>query len=185
MTECRLCKTNYDTVPDVCFKCGFPFNAGEAEQGKFIGQQILKKGKISNAKDSLGTARVILFLIGGLNLLAYLMQYRYIVDPLALVLTFGLIAIFLAGGIFIKKYPLPSIIVPLSILLFLYGLTWYLNPAAFINGIIWKMVYVGGLIYALYNVLTARKIQQESDYLHAEKFDEKKDTLKDDLLDQF
>lgn len=160
---CPTCKTNYETEPETCPKCGFPFSGTEKEKSLFIGQQILKKGKVKDTKDVIKRARIILWVIGGLNLLISPIYYGG--EPVLVII--GLITgvLFIGFGLLASVKPFISILIPLILLILAYTTSAIINPDQFYRGILWKFVFVGVLVYALVSILEAEKLKKESSFM--------------------
>ncbi|MCD4724127.1 MAG: zinc-ribbon domain-containing protein [Bacteroidales bacterium] len=171
MIICPTCKTNYEIQPETCTKCGFPFTGTEKEKSIFIGQQILKKGNVSDTKDRIKRARIILWIIGGLNILSPFLIYNN--NPLqGIYIITGIIIglIFIGFGFFTYKKPLISILIPLILLLLFYIIGAIAEPISLIQGIIWKVIFVSGLIYGLISIIKAEKIRKESEFLKEQNY---------------
>ncbi len=81
---CPAYKTEFSKQPITCKKRGFPFSGTEKEKSLFICQQILKKGKVSDNK--IKRARIILRIIGGINILSPFFTYKKPSDCLKTIL---------------------------------------------------------------------------------------------------
>ena len=88
----------------------------EKEKAVFIGQQILNKGAVTETKDRIKTARIILWIIGGVNILL-----AFFVDPLLGRSTIITGLIFIGFGFLTYKKPLISVVIPLILTLFPYS----------------------------------------------------------------
>ncbi len=162
---CPVCKTNYDNEPEKCLKCEYPFNGTEKEKSIFIGQQIFKKETISEAKAHIKKARIILWVIGGLFLLmSGFLAYNGM--PSASFLG-GLIlgGIFLGFGFLSYKFPFISILLPFIILFLFYVTMAIIDISTLLQGLIWKIIFMTGLGYALFSMIQAEKIKKESKFL--------------------
>jgi hypothetical protein len=168
MTTCPTCNTYYDVQPQCCATCGFPFLGTEKEKSVFIGQQIVKKGHIADTKKRIKVARIILWIIGGVNTimaLFFILQnnlYRGIE-----VLLVGLL--FIWFGFYTCKKPLISILIPFVLLLLSYTANAIVAPALLLDGLLWKVLSLLGLLIALVSVIKAEKLKKESEFLKAQK----------------
>lgn len=168
---CPTCKSNYENQPQICTKCGFPFNGTEKEKSLFIGQQILKKGNVNDTKDRIKLARVILWIIGGLNILTPFIFYNNNPAREVFIIT-GLVLglIFIGFGFLTFKKPFISILIPLIILILFYTIAAIAEPITLFQGIVWKVVFLSGLIYSLISIIQAEKIKKESEYLKEQNY---------------
>ena len=168
---CPVCKTTFNEQPVKCNSCGFPFSATEKEKSLFIGQQILKKRTVSDTKDKIKRARIILWSIGGMNLLASLFaltnaqaQNVFVVAGVIL----GLV--FIGFGFLAYKKPFISILIPLILLVLLHLAAAIADPSTLLRGIILKVVFIGVLIYGLVGIVEAEKIRKESEFMQKQNY---------------
>ena len=171
LMTCPVCKTDYPDSPELCGKCGFPFAGTDKEKSSFIGQQILKKGKITDTQDSIKRARIILWVVGTLNILScFFFNAR---DPLYLyyvVAGAAIGVIFIGFGFLAYKKPFLSILIPLVLLLAVYLLQIVDDPGTILEGIVWKVIFLSGLSYGLINIIRANKIRKESEFLEGQAY---------------
>ena len=166
INTCKTCKTEYETMPEICSNCGFPFKGTDKEKSHFVAHQILKKNIIKTTKESIKKARTVLFLIGGFNILIPLFKYlngQY--DGIMLFLSIIIGLIFLLFGFTAKYKPFISILIPLSLLSIFYLLITIIDPTTLFNGIIWKFIFLGSMIYSLNSIIKSEKIKKESIHL--------------------
>jgi len=163
---CPTCKSDFKTKPVSCSKCGYPFSGTDKERATFIGQQILKKGDVSDTKDKVKRARIILWIIGGINILFSLLIYQNF--PLLIGVILGLI--FIGFGFLTYRKPFISILTPLILLVSYYIFLGIYNPNTLIQGVIWKIVILSSLVFALIGLIKAEKIRKESDFLREQNY---------------
>lgn len=160
---CPNCKEICDTKADKCASCGYPFSGTEAEKSTFIGDQVLKVGRLEvDAKDTLRNAKLTLFIIGGMNII---LSFVMITSPITLIISVIIGLAFIVFGFFVEEEPLLFLVIALVLLLLLYVGDAVFDPAMFMKGILWKILYVTTLIYGIIRIRLADKIRKESDYL--------------------
>jgi hypothetical protein len=166
LKKCPTCKIVYELQPDKCDNCGYPFSGTDKDKSHFVAHQVLKKGKISDTRDRIKNARIILFVIAGFNIIVPFFKYS---DTdfggvlIGLSILIGLI--FLVFGILAKRKPFISILIPLVLLLVFYLLGFIVEPATLFRGILWKALFIGGLLYGLISIKESEKIKKESNHL--------------------
>ena len=166
LIKCPTCKTDYESQPDKCNNCGYPFNGTDKEKSHFVAHQIMKKGKISDTKDSIKRTRTILFVIAGFNIVIPFFKFanaQYGGLMIAMSIFIGLI--FLVFGFTAKKKPFISIIIPLILLIIFYVIDAIIEPTTLIRGIVWKILFIGSMIYSLISIIESEKIKRESEHL--------------------
>lgn len=182
---CPYCGHIYESIPVKCVNCKYPFTASEKEKSIFIGQQISKKGVISDSKKKIKIVKIILLVLGIGSVLFALQHlflssrypYYFHMYPFIMILQYINIVIgcVLIGCAFLaKKHPVISTAIPLGILTLLYILIIIVNPRYMLIGIIWKAILFSVLAYGFFNSLEAQNISKESNYLNTHKDNENK-----------
>ena len=163
-TTCTICETVYAVEPPFCLKCEYPFSALEKDKSVFVGRLFSKKLKIKEAKDKIKRAQNILWVIGGINVLSYavVVSQSLVVDLNILDLFIGLF--FIVFGFYASKNPFLAILISLILLISLYALNAWVDPVSIFRGIIFKIVFIVGLVYALKSIYEVQKIKNENDY---------------------
>lgn len=168
--KCPVCKSLNEVKEEYCNSCAYPFNASETEQSKFIGQLILKKSSIAEAKTKIKRARIALWLIGAYFILSTLYIFTsisYDLLPLAYFLPgifFGIL--FVGFGFLSYRLPAISIIIPLVLLLAYWVFSAALDTNSLLNGLLFKIAILLILGYALLSVFHSQKLKKESDFLN-------------------
>jgi hypothetical protein len=161
MIKCPTCKSEYQNPVDCCSKCGYPFNGTDQERSSFVAQQIIKGGHIDDAKNSLKSAKAILFVIGAVNII-----FSVLSGNVSVIITGGIVGLgFIVFGFVVERSPFLFLVIPLSLLLLLYLADALFDPMTLIRGIGWKIAYITSLSYAIVRVKRAEKIKKESEYL--------------------
>jgi len=166
MIKCPTCKADYDVQPDKCDKCGYPFAGTDIEKSHFVAHQILKKGKISDTKDSIKKTRTVLFVIAGFYFVIPFFQFanaQFAGLLIGMSIFIGLI--FMVFGFTAKKKPFISILIPLIILIVFYLLDALFDPTTIFRGIVWKILFIGSMVYSLISIKESEKIRKESEHL--------------------
>jgi hypothetical protein len=159
---CNYCKSSVTEADDFCPNCKYPLKGTEKEKSIFIGQQVLKKGTISDAKIVRKNASYILLFIGIVNLLVpmirFLISSSYIVEFII-----GLIigVLFIVLSFKARKVVYYPFIIGIIFLLFIYIINGIIQPESIIAGISWKIFYLGGLTYGIYLTYQEKLIKKE------------------------
>lgn len=165
--SCPTCQSNYTTEVENCLKCGYPFTGTEKEKSVFIGRQIVKKGKISETRDSIKVARMVLWAIGVINLVFAIINYTKGIEfrfdfyaSLIIAMTF------LAFGLLTYKKPLFSILTPLILISLYYVLLGFIDLSLIWTGIIWKIAILSSLVITVRNIIRSNRLKRESDFMN-------------------
>ena len=159
---CPACKNDVGVAEINCSICEFPFEGTEKEKSIHIGRFIGKKGVIIDAEDHLIKSRNLLFLAAGFYALGTFINLSFLLKyPVALIINIAVISILVMCGILIKRAPLFFLIFPLALLFSIY-LSNYLNdPSSIYNGILFKIIILGSLIYSIYLYLASKKFKKK------------------------
>ncbi|TKS56815.1 hypothetical protein [Mesohalobacter halotolerans] len=161
--SCPACKSNGQTDIKGCSSCGYSFEATSEEQSKFIGQLILKKSTLKEAKTKLKRARIALWIIGGYFVLSgvYFMLTFEAFSPLYFVppMIFGLL--FIGFGFLTFKSPIISIVISLILIISYWGFNAVIDINAIIRGLLFKIVILMVMIHALMSTIQAKSIQKK------------------------
>ncbi len=160
--NCPNCQSEYPETTITCTTCGFPFTATDQEKSAFIARQILKAGEIGDATQSVKSAQNILY---GLGIVTCLFSFFVSNDNFALILNLLLGIGFLIFGYLVVKSPMQILTLALALLLSIYLLNALIDWTTLFRGIIWKVICVSSLSYAIFKYKKAEKIKKESDYL--------------------
>ena len=146
---------------DLCSKCGYPFTGTDSQKASFVAQQILKVGKIDDAKESVKTAKRVLLIIGGINIL-----YAMFSGDVGTILVGGIIGVaFIVFGIVVQRSPFIFLVIPLAFLVAFYLIDGLVDPMNLVRGIGMKIAFIISLSYAIVRVKRAENIRRESQYL--------------------
>ncbi|NOS94711.1 MAG: zinc ribbon domain-containing protein [Cyclobacteriaceae bacterium] len=160
--NCPNCQSEYPETTITCTKCGFPFTGNDQEKSSFIAKQILKAGDIGDATQSIKNAQNILY---GIGIVTCLFSFFVSADSLTLILNLILGVGFLIFGYLVIKSPMQILTLALALLLSIYLLNALIDWTTLFRGIIWKVICVSALSYAIIKYKKAEKIKKESDYL--------------------
>jgi len=160
--ECPSCKNEVSQGIDVCDFCEFPFIGTEKEKSIHIGKFISKKGVIFDANESLNKIQKLLFVIVGITLLSLALNFSLLIqDVFVLVLNLAIVLVLSGCAILVKKSPLTFMIIPLTIMLTLYLVNYVQDPRSLGQGILFKCIVIGGLIYAIYLHISSQNFKNK------------------------
>ena len=155
MIDCPACKKSYEVKPNNCAKCSFPFEGSDKEKSVFLGKLIMQKSVIADEKRRIKIARVILWIIGVMNIAATVIMSGKVTYV-------GIL--FIVAGFLTYKLPLIATLIPFIVLIVTEIALALINPSNLLNGLLLKMVYYVGLSYALAGIIKAQRIKNKSDF---------------------
>jgi hypothetical protein len=157
---CPSCYAAYEQPPDSC-SCGYPFIGSEMDKYNFMSKKIKKVNTVQEGKKSADYARLVLFIIGGLNFLVsiiFLMSNEN--SPMHVVTLVYSILLIILGFVSFKE-PFFSLLLGFIVLLIIYILTAVIDSNIFMNGIFSRVIFISGFIYGLVKVKQAEKLLKE------------------------
>lgn len=168
--HCPSCHKVYsfDTRPDICYDCGFPFLGTEKEKSVHIGQNLLKKNVISDASSAAKKASNLLLILAAIYLFSA--AWSEFATPngleiLYLIIYVWLVVCFIFCAAFLSKSPIVFSIIPLVALLLVYLLQFLANPASLASGIVLKLVSIGLLVFSISKNWEAQKLRKSNAFL--------------------
>ncbi|MBL6666800.1 MAG: hypothetical protein ISP66_07360 [Flavobacteriaceae bacterium] len=164
LTTCTICNTTYDVEPIVCSKCDYPFSASEEEKSTFVGQLFSKKLIIQEARVKVKNTQKILWAIGGVNVFYFIILFSFHPTLNIYILDLLLGFVFIGFGFYAAKKPFRSILISLILLLGIYVSNALVDPISLFRGIIFKVIFVVGLIYGLLAIYQVHKIKNKNEY---------------------
>ena len=156
---CENCEIEISQVQITCENCGYPLAGTKKEKYLFLKQQITHKSAIKHAGKLQRRSSYILYIIGAFQIITAGLNYsNYKVREEFIIYAFlGLI--FMIFGFFSSKKPLVFISLGLALILFLYVVDFIMDSSSIFRGILWKIVIVSTLSYALITSFREQKIK--------------------------
>ena len=157
---CPNCYSEFEIQPAEC-KCGYPFNGNEMDKYKFMSTRIKKEEILQEGINSASYSRNILFLIGGINLLISLISAFSAEDNSYYLLTMIYSAILVGLGFYSYKEPFFALLLGFLVMILIYIVIGFIDPAKILSGLILKIVFVSGFIYGLVKIKQSENIQKK------------------------
>lgn len=164
LSQCPVCSHGVEIPAEKCSSCGYPFSGTEKEKSIFIAHHIMNKEHMVDTGKIIKQARLVLFIIGGLIILTGILTQQ--ANPFSIAISIGVGSLFIFFGFLTKKEPFISILIPLILLLLNYAGMAVSDPLSIAKGILWKVLFIGVLLYSLINVWKAQKIKRETPYFN-------------------
>mgnify|MGYP000209295204 CR=1 FL=1 len=160
--QCPACKNELQDDLDFCDVCDFPFKGSEKEKGIHIGRFINKKGVVFDADESLNKSQYLIYIVVALFVLGMVINFQsLILNPFILGFNLAICLVLVASAILIKKSPLLFTTIPLVILLLLYIGNYIIDPRSLVNGILFKLIIIGSLIYSIYMHVSSNRFKKK------------------------
>jgi len=157
---CPNCYSEFDEQPENC-SCGYPFKGSDMDKYQFMSNKIKKVKTVHEGIKSADYARLVLFIIGGINLIVsiiFMMSAEH--SPIHVVtLIYSLLLIGL--GFLSFKEPFFSLLLGFIILLVIYLVIGLIDPKMLMSGLILRIVFISGFIVGLIKVKQAENILKE------------------------
>lgn len=160
--NCPACKNELLEKIDYCTKCKFPFKGDETEKAIHIGRFIDKKGVIMDSESSIEKSQIILYAITLLNFSVLILNIIFNgLIFLDLAINIILTLSFLYCAVNIRKNPIRLTVIPLTILIVIYGLNFLIDPMTLARGLFLKIIIIGSMIYSIYLIKSAERFKKE------------------------
>lgn len=161
-TNCPACKTETTNNEAFCSTCNFPYTGTDKEKAIHIGQFIKQKGVITDSGSSIERSQKILYIVSLINLLLIMYNFLWLKFPITLLLPDTIVAIILTFCAYkIHSNPLLFIIIPLTLLIVIYTINYFIDPYLIIRGILFKLIILGSLIYSIYMIYNAKQFKKK------------------------
>ena len=160
--NCPSCKIAQYEIQEFCKNCNFPFNGTEKEKSIHIGRFINKKGVVQDSSNAIGNVRKILFVLAGLYVISIIVLFSNAsAHWIDLAFNGFLVGIFLLCALLVKREPVFFTAFALVALVGVYILLAVIDPMSLLNGIIFKVLIVGSLLYSLLLSFKAKKFKKQ------------------------
>ena len=156
---CPNCYSEFEIQPEKC-ECGYPFNGDDMDKYKFMSTRIKKEKIIQEGINSASYSRNILFIIGGLNLLISLIFAFSSEDNSYYLITMIYSSILIGLGFYSYKEPFFALLLGFLVMILIYVVIGFIDPAKLLSGLILKIVFVSGFIYGLVKIKQSENIDK-------------------------
>jgi hypothetical protein len=130
----------------------------------FMSVRMKKKHAISEGLETAWYARIILFAIGGLNLIINMvLAYSEDSDPIGTMVALIYSGILVGLAFYSYKEPFFALLLGLILLVLMYVFMAVLTPYVILSGIPTKLIFFGGFIYGLMKVKKAETLMDKKD----------------------
>jgi len=160
---CFYCKSKgLKESEKYCPVCAFPQGGSQIEMKTFILNVKKKKELLEKKKKAINKARIILYVLAGLNLLIGLIIGLIISVNIPVLLSCGIGAvIYLLLGVWCEYQPFPAILSGLFVYLVFNVIAAISDPHTIYQGIIWKVVIISAFIYGYKGVKDSKNLEVE------------------------
>lgn len=160
---CPNCYAEFESEPEFC-NCGYPFRGTEMDKYNFMSVRMKKKHAISEGMETAWYARIILFGIGGINLIINMvLAYSKNSDPTGTMIALIYSGILVGLAFYSYKEPFFALLLGLLMLVLLYIAQAILTPYYILSGISTKLIFFGGFVYGLIKVKKAENLMNKKD----------------------
>jgi hypothetical protein len=162
LSVCHHCKrTGLQEDETFCPNCGFPQRGAEAEQRRFIANFKVGKMQEENYVKAINKARIILFVLAGINLVLGALLGAVMNDPATIIASLFAAAIYGALGFWCKKKPFPAILTGFIVYITFIVIGALANPMSIVSGLIWKVIIISGFVYGYRGAKEAEHIKEQ------------------------
>jgi hypothetical protein len=162
-TTCYYCKTTgLKETDNFCPKCNFPQNGTQAEKKNFILNINNKQKLLADQKKAVNKARIVLYVLAGLNLL-YGIVYCLVINESIPILMVCIIfsGTYLGLGLWSRKQAFPAILTGFLLYVSMLVISAILDPGTISGGAFFKLLIIVGFIYGFKGAKDSKKIEKE------------------------
>lgn len=167
LSVCYLCNNKgLNDVDKFCPHCGFPQLGTQAEQKRFVWNVRNKSKLLKQHKDSIKRAQIILFILGGLDIIIGIATGLIVnIDMFLLISNLIIGGIFIGLGFWANKKPFPALLSSLIIYITLLTLNGIIDWQTIVQGLIWKIIIIGAFFYGFKSINESKNISAELDLI--------------------
>lgn len=158
---CENCQEVSKDNPKFCPQCSFPNGGTEDEKRSFRLTVSSRKRLLSDAEDKIKGAKNIIYIIAGLTFLMGLYMGLGLDDFASMVVNFILCLIYLIMAAWSNKNPFGAILTAFIIYITIHVINAFFDPTTLIQGIILKIVFIGGFIKGIRSAQEAQGFMKE------------------------
>jgi len=162
---CACCSFKFNENDLYCNSCGYPLQATEEEQKKYISNRSVKEIDLEDFHKNIKSATNSLYWVAGVFTLGALITSFTLPnkEDLAahLIIYVILVSAFLALAVWGKQKPLPALISGLALFVIIQIANAIIDPVTIFSGIILKIIIIAYLVKGIKAALEADKIKKE------------------------
>jgi hypothetical protein len=167
LSVCYFCD-NKELIAEnkFCPHCGFPQLGTQAEQKRFIWNVRNKSKLLKQHKDSVKRGQIILFILGGLDIIIGIITGLFIKDDLFVLISNLIIgAIFISLGFWANKKPFPALLSGLIVYITLLVINGIIDWQSIFNGLVIKILIIAAFFYGFRSINESKNISSELDLI--------------------
>ncbi len=148
--KCKCCKIAYNESDKFCGTCGYPLQGTIEEQKLFSRQYNLTQFEKDIVHKRIAEARILLFIIAVFTLIYGFIEYAKEPGVAILIINLIFVAVYTGLGLWASKKAFPAILTGGLLYVAMIMLNAFLEPLSIFQGIIFKIIFIGGFIRATY-----------------------------------
>lgn len=137
-----------------CPDCGFPQRGTEAEQRRFVVEKRKERATLEDHRDMVRKARNYLLITALLNMVSFISN-----EPVVLIVGAIISGIFVGLSFWAARQAYPALLTALLTYISIQLFFALFDAMYLLSGLLWKIVIVGTLIFAL---RSARELQKKA-----------------------
>lgn len=160
---CKYCKSEgLDQSLSYCPNCGYPIKGADEQIKSFMVNKQRQKMELEKGEKAVKTARIMLYVLSGLNFIIGLVFFAYFQTELIILLAglFGAL-IYFGLAVWCRTNPFPAILSGFFVYLIFIALNAIGDPGTIYKGILIKILIILGFIYGLKGAKDSERIKKE------------------------
>ena len=159
--NCSRCSTALGENDTFCNNCGYPERGTPKEKERYDYRIQLTKNVVNDARKKIKNVKILLIVIGSLNLLIGLYHLGFTGSASDAVANIIASLVFFGCVFWVNKKPLIGIMAAFVFWILLQLSVVFINPAFLLKGILLKVIFVIVFIRGIKSARDAEKYQEE------------------------
>ena len=164
---CENCKASNSADLKFCPNCSFPIGGSEHDKYQFRLKVSNNKRLIKNAKEKIQSAKTIMYVLAGLTFVVGLYAGLGEDNYEGLMINLILSVLYLIMVAWADKNPFAAILTAFIIYITINLLNAFFEPATLFQGIILKIIFIGGFIKGIKSAQEAQESLKELERIKA------------------
>lgn len=158
---CANCNAENPSTQKFCSSCSYPITGTMEERQQFAATIGKHKLHIKRAKEQIGNAKIMIYIIAGLTFLFGLIIYFQNDDFVSLIVNISMCLLYLIMAAWADKNPFAAILTAFIFYVTFILVNAVIQPATLFSGLIMKIIIIVGFVKAIRSAMEAQESIKE------------------------
>jgi len=171
---CENCRSSI-AEEKFCSSCGFPVQGTDEEKNEFRGKISSNKYWLAEAEKKIRESKIVIYVLAGLMLIMGLIAgFGPAEDIAGMVVSIVICLLYLICAAWATKNPFAAILTSFILYLTIQIVAAIAEPITLVQGILWKIIFIGAFIKGIRSASEAQKHMKElkAHKVHSLEYDE-------------